>query len=776
MSDIEIRALSALSRQECEETLAALKEIFKKEVQASEYSAWIEPLFFVATWGSGFYVGAADYLSRDTFNRQYARKASVYLTQACGFAVEVRAVIAFAFPTMIHVQDRELGDVSLLDPSGSADAQSSGGVAGVVDIDPSPPSEETSPALPELDPDEEYALHAVYESLKTAIIEPDRVVKCPQYLFRWLPYKIGAATLFVYIALLQELFLQRKRPMTELVSVAATAEDICRWSGVSRMTLHRLTQKGGLFEWLGKKETAHRYAPNDGSAKIKRLPSEYYLYYLPITPGDAQDIREFLFSHNAARDPVGALQAALACQPNEILRYPVRLAGDFNLKKLSPSRTSIRGILAEIAEKPISAEASQLCDKLYDRLILPDKFVLVSWYFLQNWLPLLGHEAAMAIILAKSMCYVNHEDGTFRDEIWFEQGYDGLAERLGLDSGRTVQNWFPSDPTIKRRNPAPAGESARIMEYHAQMQGLVTHFLQVVPSRSGHYQKGGVKIRVRRADPLIPPHQQLYESSLRIFEVLREDGRETDFLKLACKYFSVYDGTHKAQNLVYKDTNVDSKSVYVDTDGPENQFSLLQRDWNLVYADTNGQRVSVFIDTIKALDFVYTDPYIKILTFFQDTCFKPDTINQDTIQPDSETSFDAWIRDHRAAGVFTDRLWNREKLFSKINSELRREMVEKEVRVELFISWLIYGAATEDIKNPMSLALARLKQKPDVGAGGASERLANWDATKLAELIYDELYGGRYYFRADYSDWKQLFRGEHAKERIRLLADLLNLK
>ena len=117
-----------------------------------------------------------------------------------------------------------------------------------------------------------------------------------------------------------------------------------------------------------------------------------------------------------------------------------------------------------------------LADRLSDHLLTPNEFILVSWYFLRYWLPLLGADAAMLIFILRNACYFNETTGEMRDEVWIEGGYDALAQRLGLDNPRLISHWFPaaiersrqkesSDPQhTKRSGPARAisGTDGRI--------------------------------------------------------------------------------------------------------------------------------------------------------------------------------------------------------------------------------------------------------------------------------------------------------------------------
>ncbi len=92
----------------------------------------------------------------------------------------------------------------------------------------------------------------------------------------------------------------------------------------------------------------------------------------------------------------------------------------------------------------LEGEVADLADQLSDRLLAPGDFILLRWYFLQNWLPLLGHDAAMLITLLRNQCFFNDETGEIRDSVWIHNGLSTLAARLGIVNPRQVALWFPA--------------------------------------------------------------------------------------------------------------------------------------------------------------------------------------------------------------------------------------------------------------------------------------------------------------------------------------------
>jgi hypothetical protein len=70
-------------------------------------------------------------------------------------------------------------------------------------------------------------------------------------------------------------------------------------------------------------------------------------------------------------------------------------------------------------------------------VIQPERGMFVTLYFFNNWLPVLGHSAAIIILAARSMCYWNPLTGELRNTIETEMAE--LARRAAV-SVRTVKD------------------------------------------------------------------------------------------------------------------------------------------------------------------------------------------------------------------------------------------------------------------------------------------------------------------------------------------------
>ena len=377
---------------------------------------------------------------------------------------------------------------------------------------------------------EDLSVSPLYASLRDAILEPERIVKMPVYFLRWLPY-VGARTIFEVVGLWQEYYLSShgKQPKGN-EKVATRVERVGQWAGVSRAQLFRdLTLGESLYWFMNKIETDHEVDRVTG--RSKKSANKYLLYGIPLTPGDAEDLLAFLLKAGIKQDAVSALQKALAAQPAEILQYPFRRPSD-SFSQMIPHRISVQDVVREAVGKKLDAQLADLADQLAERLLAPVDFIMIRWYFLQHWLPKLGHDAAMFILLLRNLCYFNDETGEIREDVWVKDGYETLADRLGLDNPRQVALWLPAalgrGGQKTERSKATNHEIAR----REQLQKHIACFVERLEYRSNSQEGYDWHFRVQRYDPLLPEHEKVKQAAYCLLSAAEDVGILEDLLTL----------------------------------------------------------------------------------------------------------------------------------------------------------------------------------------------------------------------------------------------------
>ncbi len=116
------------------------------------------------------------------------------------------------------------------------------------------------------------------------------------------------------------------------------------------------------------------------------------------------------------------------------------------------------------------------------RLIQPDKGIYVTKYFLEKWLPLLGHSALIVVMIIRKVCYWNPYTGEKRDILETEMGE--LAEQACI-SVRTLKTVLKNE-LIKRY--------------------FIRYTVRRVMTPNG-IRTAGIRLQVRMDDPLTPEDQ-----------------------------------------------------------------------------------------------------------------------------------------------------------------------------------------------------------------------------------------------------------------------------
>lgn len=590
--------------------------------------------------------------------------------------------------------------------------------------------------------EDEIYLQVLRESVRSVLIEPDRVVKLPVYFLRWLPY-VEAEMLFLVLALRQEYYITTGGKGNTSGKVAARAERVCQWAGISRAQFFRLMQPGGDFDWFGRKcETDHEIDKRNG--RTKKSPNKYTLYGIPITPGDAEDLKQYLIAQGIRENPKAALLTALSAQPRDIFHYPVRDASAETIITV-PRKLSIQDVVREAAGQRLSPELMELADRLSDHLLTPNEFILVSWYFLRHWLPLLGADVAMLILILRNACFFNETTGEMRDEVWIEGGYEALAQRLGLANPRLIAHCFPAAIERSRQKQNWTRSTEKELDRRAQVQERVGAFILRVDHRAGENGSYAWKFKVRRADPLIPEHEHLYQEVARLISDLDQDGLLDELADLLDRAFNDCSET------------VENRAMIV----------LRRSKFFNDCSETLATRLNDCFETLNVESDDCFETLLKILKGFKDSFLEQDTSSNQDSSPIQRAHK---LKQRVAEVTDSQNAWCLKSLLANAGEKQRILLSQQEKNGIAFVSWLIHGAANPRIESPYSLAIAKLTETPRKGAGGACDRLAALPPEELIQMLQQRLSLSQ----PGNTDW-DLVLGNAKLDRIRLLVDLLNL-
>lgn len=375
---------------------------------------------------------------------------------------------------------------------------------------------------PEPDPQERNEAHSTEEaeillkplrtSLREIITRPKSVVVVSAYLLRWLPY-LGMDLGWFVLAMRQAFFRAHGAKVSREncgQTFTVSRRGIARWSSLGDKKVWRclkqLEKKDQAGNYLGWFMQAKPQGP--GRPKIYTFRAD-----MPLTPGDVEALTGWLHDHGVQDDPLAALQAALEAQPNEILPYPPPPPAEHHAR-LAPNPRTVQEVVLESSglarSDPGYLPLKQLAGELQLHLQSPSDNLLITHYFMLEWLSKLGRVAGWIVTILRDRGFIDHTQGIRRDRVRLKEGYSELARLLGA-SERQIESWLPPlEEMVRRTTDLDENSGPSAWDIRQNKRGLVSRFLdkdgQVDWSGNGNTT---YEFKVKLEDPLTPEHQQI---------------------------------------------------------------------------------------------------------------------------------------------------------------------------------------------------------------------------------------------------------------------------
>ncbi|GAB4577529.1 MAG: hypothetical protein Fur0022_02600 [Anaerolineales bacterium] len=395
--------------------------------------------------------------------------------------------------------------------------------------------------LPEPEANGEILVHldTARQSLYEAMVQPERVTVIPGYFLRWIPY-LGHQISWIVVALWQAFYRTFGKKAVAGKSFSVSGTELARWSGLSRRTmvshLNSLASEpsGNLLSWfIERVETLNERRETAGRTSQYR-----FRLAMPLTPGDHICLTAALVRLGIGENPGLALRKALELQPKALLPYPAPLPKkDSNLNLCRPRTVQqtileLSGVTPQLTEYP---EMVKLAEELASRLMPPKDVLVLSHYFLQHWLPLLGSGPGWLVALLRDEGYYDHKTGELRDRIRLDDGYTRLVAALGIARPNTIGEWLPTPITRIEKPPSTTPPQTRGRTRRARREETRTYVAQFLHKVGYIIDYTGKKetvweLQVKMAEPLIPAHQEIHDG---LIEALRQTLTTSDETLLA---------------------------------------------------------------------------------------------------------------------------------------------------------------------------------------------------------------------------------------------------
>jgi len=333
------------------------------------------------------------------------------------------------------------------------------------------------------------------------IVNPQKMIPVPFYLFHhWLPV-LGASLFWVTIAVRQQSFVNiaRKGSVQKLIS----SRELSYWSPLSFSQIAKLLKKGGFSSWFFKK-TKEGY---------QDVPPEYIVWsQVPVAPHHLAWIEDFVKKFSGEESATSVIESLLD-KTGEIRRVK---PGDVDLlSSNSKKRVSLHDVVSKYFPGEQNEHVYDLVTQLEHQITRPNMFLSIPHYFFEKYRGELNPNESALIWYLRSLY---KEEGN--DSIQFA-GYSQIGLSVGCSS-RTAHRLLTSCIQSEDENLSSPWNQ---------------YFQTDLPSKNwlsvrdiAEHKKGSANkfsVRVRATEPIHQDDKDTYESLVANL-LLIDDDSEND--------------------------------------------------------------------------------------------------------------------------------------------------------------------------------------------------------------------------------------------------------
>jgi hypothetical protein len=558
-----------------------------------------------------------------------------------------------------------------------------------------------------------------------AILKPDSIVAVPSYLLRFVPY-VGSSAVLIATALRQAFYrASREHGADQLYprqndTVTIDVQSLLKTLGnvISRAKFFRIFQQGDMDWFVQRAEPKHRIS----EGHIRREPNTYHYRGLVLTPGDAQDLYDWLLAHGLPLDPLAVLAKAITTPRDQILVFPYRLPDEKAVALFTEPASVHQVVTRALAPKSLDPTLAGLCDQLASHLIRPESFLAVPWYWFQRVLPELGDDLGVLYLMCKNCCYVDWARGKDRNTFWVP---GGLPTLQGWIRSETLPKRIPHATPSKRGRPKStevSPDSAYTRQWRQSNRDLASQYLCRLDTRSS---ETGTDWHLQVSEVQLTAADESLKQALYAFLFAPPDPVSPELLSAYAssehwQRAMLSNSEANPDRLCHFETLVGAGICQNETFTPE----------EICHFDTLVDGLNYYFETLIEAGICQFDTIIKILSRLKYTPF----FNQETVPAKIAAPVDGSDSEMvvRSSDVLEND-WDYSKLMSGINPELRKR-IQKLGFEKSFLTWLIAGSLNPQIHSPVSFAIATALENQQSPAGPAAG-LADLQAGDLCRLL-----------------------------------------
>ncbi len=589
-------------------------------------------------------------------------------------------------------------------------------------------------------PDQTLTLE-VEEDLYNRIVRPQAVTVLPGYFRRWIPV-LSPELAWLYVGFYQAAYSCTIGGEKHIVG-HFTGEQIAFLSGTSLRTLRRRIgnpetwqRLRGLVERI---DTGQQHWVRKEDGRPHKAANRYRVYTsLPLTPADAIRLENWLRENIPQGNLQSILKALNNLSPEAIFdAYPTAEGEPRTIEQV------VNTCFPDMPKQAVQA----VVDTIESQLRPSKDIIVITHFFVQNILPLLGEGPAWMYVLLRDRCW---EGENTRSTAIVNGGYAEIANWLGLSRPKTIYEWLNDKNTLfrcyvsadKASSPAVGDKwslprSFNVLLHDIPLEPLGAYKLGL--ETMAYIQQTGRLGLLELTPEGFEEHPQLAVVVSVLDDLIRarDAGGANDTNRVARLALSggANDTNRVARLALSGGANDTNRVARLALSGGANDTNRVARlalsgganDTNRVARLALSGGASGTVKSLKSL----------VKSSLSSGVNPPPSQNfaqTENATPDEATN--------SAAVTFT---WSVLDKFN-ISQESRKKLIESNLQPWHFVSWLLYAWKNNRIKSPEAFAISQtLSQRK--GAGGIYDQwaqnpsllmqdLSNYDAPGQAKQLF----------------------------------------
>ena len=288
------------------------------------------------------------------------------------------------------------------------------------------------------DDDEIAEVEAVFDLPYDEIVGTG-IIAIPAYFGRHHLPELGPNLAWMVVGFRQAAYSAGRRSGARKLRISERT--IARWSGINRRTFRRRKKKAETWEKLAGfvdlDSTRPTWVAVDHQTPQMAAHSYRVQMTIPLTAAHAWSLRSWLLDNlEQAGGPQAVLQLATQTHFDELL------CGDSPAPDDATPLSVPRVVMDLFAEKLPKNQIRALAQQLHHHIMLPNDQIIITHFFVENLLPLLGPGPAWMLTLLRDRCYLNRGTGEYRNRVTVSGGWSEIAGWMGLKRPMTVWRWL----------------------------------------------------------------------------------------------------------------------------------------------------------------------------------------------------------------------------------------------------------------------------------------------------------------------------------------------